>query len=212
MNQKIKENIIVAVVGVICFLCSIVLTYIVGQDRGYKKGYKEGKSERILIVHTDLEVTDVKMEEVSSIYPFMPKEISDYICTLSSELELDSDLAVAILMRENPNFVTDASHRNTDGTYDIGLFQLNDKWTWSSFVPLFWDLNIDFDPFNWKHNTFLALHLIKDLSTSLKVQDEVIMAYNAGTGRVMSGNIPASTYEYLAAVKNNLQLLKKGGL
>lgn len=141
-------------------------------------------------------------------YKFLEPELSDYICALSDELELDSDLAVARLMVENPEFNNDAIHKNENGTLDITLWQLNDRYLWTTFKDRYWFDNVELDPFNWKHSTYIALHHMKYLDDKFKVQDDAIMAYNCGEGAVMNGTIPHSTYVYLANVKNNYLLLK----
>ena len=141
-------------------------------------------------------------------YTFLEPEISDYICALCDGLKLDSDLVVSHLMVENPDFNPNAMHRNENGTVDLGEFQLNDRSLWTSFIPKYWFSNIEFDPFNWKHNTYIALHHMKYLDDKFKIQDNAIMAYNCGEGNVMNGTIPESTKVYLAKVKNNLYLLK----
>lgn len=154
---------------------------------------------------------DVVIKEVSeqpSKYQFLDKDLSDYICALCIELELDSDEVVARLMVENPEFNYEVMHRNENGTIDCGLWQLNDKYLWTTFKKNYWFEDVELDPFNWKHNTYIALHHMKYLQDKFKIKDEAIMAYNCGEGAVMNNNIPASTYVYLAKVKNNLWLLK----
>lgn len=141
-------------------------------------------------------------------YKFLEPEISDYICELCENLELDSDLAVARLMVENPEFNPNAMHKNENGTIDCGLWQLNDRYLWTTFKEKYWFDNVELDPFNWKHNTYIALHHMKYLQDKFKVQDDAIMAYNCGDGAVISGNIPDATYSYLIKVKNNLWLIK----
>lgn len=143
-------------------------------------------------------------------YTFLEPEISDYICALCDGLKLDSDLVVAHLLVENPEFNPDAIHKNDNGTVDIGLFQLNDRYIWTEFREKYWFDNVELDPFNWKHNTYVALHLMADLQKEFKVQDDAIMAYNGGRGAVMNGSIKPGTYDYLRKVQNNLFLLKGG--
>ena len=159
-------------------------------------------------IAVNFETAEVHAEEPHR-YQFLQKDISDYICSLSEELEIDSDLVVAILMAENPEFDPEAVHRNTNGTIDCGLFQLNDRYIWTSFKNAYWFNNIELDPFNWKHSAFLAIHHIAYLQKKMKVADEVIMAYNCGATTVMSGNIPDSTKVYLKKVKTNLYLLER---
>lgn len=141
-------------------------------------------------------------------YTFLESDLSDYICALCDELKLDSDLAVARLMVENPEFNNNAIHRNENGTIDISLWQLNDRYLWTTFKEKYWFDNVELDPFNWKHSTYIALHHMKYLDEKFKVQDDAIMAYNCGEGAVMNRTIPESTYIYLAKVKNNYMLLK----
>ena len=138
----------------------------------------------------------------------MPSALSNYICDLCDGLNIDSDLAVSHLLVENPNFNPDAIHKNENGTIDVGMFQLNDRYLWTTFKKDYWFDNVELDPFNWKHNTYIALHLMADLQKEFKVQDDAIMAYNGGRGAVMNGTVKPGTYEYLSKVKNNLILLK----
>lgn len=198
----------ISIKAVIIWGLVILATFsIVGYVIGYSYGFEKCKEQKTIIVHTEF---DIKPEEPEGepYYPFLKKEISDYICSLSKELQIDSDLVVAHLMVENPTFDPEAIHKNENGTFDCGMFQLSDKWTYITFLPAFWDIDIEFDIFNWKHNTFIACHLIKDLNDSLKVQDDAIMAYNCGIGRVMNNTVPESTKRYLSSVKNNLIMLK----
>ena len=141
-------------------------------------------------------------------YTFLEPDLSDYICALCDGLNLDSDLVVAHLLVENPEFDADAIHKNINGTVDLGLFQLNDRYLWTTFKDAYWFDNIELDPFNWKHNTYIALHLMADLHKEFKVQDDAIMAYNGGRGNVMNGTVKPETYDYLRKVKNNFMLLK----
>lgn len=159
-------------------------------------------------IAVNFETAETQNEEPHK-YQFLQKDVSDYICSLSDELEIDSDLVVAILMAENPEFDPEAVHRNTNGTIDCGLFQLNDRYIWTSFKDAYWFDNIELNPFNWKHSSFLAIHHIAYLTKKAKVTDEVIMAYNCGVGAVMSGAVPETTKAYLKKVKTNLFLLKR---
>ena len=188
------------VVGVL-ILCIMVLLSIVFYQMGKQKG-----RERIAV---DFTVSEDTEEEIGNWkYQFLKKEMSDYICALCTEMEIDSDLIVAILMKENPEFDPEATHKNDNGTIDVGMFQLNDKYIWTTFKDAYWFDNVELDPFNWKHNTYLAVHHIQYLQKQLKVMDDVIMAYNCGIGAVMSNNIPNRTKTYYANVKLNMKLLK----
>lgn len=159
-------------------------------------------------IAVDFSIKATETVEREPKYKFLPAELSNYICDMSEGLKLDSDKAVAHLMVENSEFNPNAIHINPNGTIDQGEFQLNDRSLWTTFIPRYWFANIEFDPFNWKHNTYIALHHMKYLEDKFKVEDDAIMAYNCGEGNVMNGTIPESTKVYLAKVKNNMWLLK----
>ena len=191
---------------VIIALCLLIIYFL----SAFMIGINYQKQKSKLIVHINFDDTEIQEEIIEPKYNFMPAEISNYICVLSDELELDSDLVVAILMNENPTFNPEATNKNKNGTTDCGLFQLNDRYIWTDFVPDYWfDIDVEFNPYNRKHNTFLALHHIQYLSDKLKVFDDIIISYNCGIGAVKNGNIPESKKTYLSKVKNNFNLLKK---
>jgi len=175
--------------------CLITLSFFVGKNMG----------RRIAVNFEPKNLNESERHE----YEFLPKEMSNYICDLCTEVGLDSDLAVAILMVENPKFDTDAVNRNINGTLDCGLFQLNDRYLWTVFKESYWFENLELDPFNWKHSCYLAIHHIGFLQKKLKVRNEVIMAYNCGMGAVMRNEVPERTKVYLAKVNNNIYLLKQ---
>ena len=190
MISKVRVILVLILLLVTTALCS----FLIGTEFGKK----------III---DMNYTDIRSQTK---YTFLPEEISNYICGLTDALELDTDLVIAILMKENPKFNPEAIHRNKNGTVDCGLFQLNDRYLWTEYKIKYWYKDLgELDPFNWKHNAYLAIHHIKTLDKQLKSQDEVIMAYNCGKQAVMSNRIPKTTKDYLSAVKNNLILLKK---
>lgn len=141
-------------------------------------------------------------------YKFLDEEIAFYIESLSKDLDLDSDLIVAILMVENETFNPYAMNKNKNGTIDVGLFQINDKYLWATFQYTYWKSDIQLDPFNWKHNTFIAIHHIRYLFDHLHEEDKVIMAYNCGINGVRKDKIPKSTKIYLEKVKSNIEYLK----
>ena len=195
MKREIKW-----VIGIV-ILCICVILNIVFYNLG-----KRSNKEKIAI---DLVVPESEYEEEPHKYGFLKKELSDYICELAAKTGVNSDLIVAILMVENPEFDSEAVNHNGNATVDCGLFQLNDRYLWTTFKDSYWFDNVELDPFNWKHNTYIAVSHIEYLLNTLKVQDDAIMAYNCGIGAVMNGNIPPASKVYLAKVKLNMKLLKK---
>ena len=153
--------------------------------------------------------TSLHEEEKKTKYDFIDYEIAVYIEQLSIGLGIKPELSFAILMAENPEFDNNAINRNTNGTIDFTLWQLNDRYFWTTFKDNYWNFeDVELDPMNWRHSTYIALHHIAYLQKKLKVEDDVIMAYNCGEGAVMDRKIPASTKIYLAKVKNNMKLLE----
>jgi len=89
------------------------------------------------------------------------------------------------------------------------LFQLNDRYLYSTFQKRYWKFkDIELDPFNWKHNTYIAIHHIRYLTKTHKIWNEVVMAYNCGSTSVMKNKVPDSTKAYLARAQKNYALLK----
>ena len=194
-KKKLIKYMVYAGLGIVFLICITTLSYLLGQKSSKK-------------VAVDFTCETERPVDVESKYKFIDSALSDYICGLCDEVELDPDLVVAILMVENPEFNKDAVHRNENGTIDVGLFQLNDRYLWTTFKYTYWFDNIELDPFNWKHNTYIAVHHLEQLQKKLKVTDDVIMAYNCGIGAVMNGTVPAATKVYFCKVNNNLMLLK----
>lgn len=170
-------------------------------------GLAIGLKHKTIIVHYEFNEVQENNNEVWR-YSFLNQELSNYIENLASELKIDPDLVVSILLVENPEFNPNAIHQNENGTNDLGYFQLNDKYIYQTFLPDYWDMDVDFNPFNPKMNTFLAMHHIKFLCDKLKVTKDVVAAYNCGVGAVMNNAIPDSTKLYVKKVMNNLYLLK----
>jgi hypothetical protein len=111
-------------------------------------------------------------------------------------------LSLAILSAENAGHDHRAVHLNENGTKDLGLFQINDRYLFTKFIPAYWDLPRAFDPFAPEDNIYIAVSHLKYLLTAFGDDvDKAIMAYNAGEGAVMRGAIPPSTHGYHRRVK-----------
>ena len=200
--SDVKSKIINFLTGFCILIVSVSVAAIIAFNSGKKQG------RRIAVDFDNLDML-VELDRYESRYAFLPKYLDMYICKMCDELSLDCDRAVAHLMVENPEFDFMAvSKPNENGTLVLGLWQLNDRYLWTTFMNRYWFDNIQLNPFNWKHNTYIALHHMKYLEDKLKIEDDAIMAYNCGEGNVMNGTIPESTKVYLAKVKNNLILLK----
>ena len=201
MNKKIIK---------ICSFGVIILTFALLIYITVVQGIKIKRQEKAIVnIETAFDSNDY--ENIETKYDFMDKRKAVYIESLCKEVSVDSDLVFGHLMKENPTFDEFAINRdNVNGSVDVGLFQLNDYYLWTDFVPRYWIKGVDFNPFNWKHNAYIAVHHIAWLQKNLKVEDDIIMAYNCGLNAVLNDKIPTSTKEvYLVEVKNNINLLKK---
>lgn len=119
MNRFIKVLILSAIIFIIV-LSACLTTFFIGKNTG----------KRIAV---DFNTELFEKPEREPKYKFMPSALSNYICDLCDGLNIDSDLAVSHLLVENPNFNPDAIHKNENGTIDVGMFQLNDRYLWTTF-------------------------------------------------------------------------------
>ena len=137
----------------------------------------------------------------------IPDYMSDYIDSMCNDLCIDSAMCKAILLKENPKADPKATHSNNNGTVDVGLWQLNDRYMWTTFMG-YWVFDEPFNAFDWQDNTYLALKHIKYLTTEFTDFDTIVMSYNCGVKAVRDGKIPDSTMAYLADVKDLYREIK----
>lgn len=154
---------------------------------------------------------------------FLSDEKAQYIVEVCNGFGLDPDIAVAILAVENPTVNENAINRkNLNKTIDIGLFQLNDRSLYEKggFLDQWWtfDSKDNFDPFNWKHNAYIAIQYMNLLKNTFGEKNPYWIAagYNAGITRAQASyfeshgkkntddKLPTSTRDYYApSVENN---------
>ena len=200
---------------ILCFLVVVVCTGIIS----YVLTRKSTLEEVGLVSTNYLTVYEhpVKVDNFVNKYSFfLDDEKAEYLVQLCSDFNVDSDLVVAILMQENPTLKVDAvSGPNANGTADLGLFQLNDCCLFQKdgFLDLFWPKDFpEFEATNWKHNSYIAIRLIEDLTKTFgeNAYENIAAAYNCGSGRVFLRQIPVSTSTvYVPSVMNNLAVIKR---
>lgn len=152
--------------------------------------------------------------------PFLSDDMAMYISYLSKSFNIDPDIMVAILRTENfaknPEAV---SKPNKNGSVDIGLFQLNDKSLYSKggFVEMWWKFDeLEFQPTNWKHNTYIAIRYVDDLCKSfgrdLIVAPIIASGYNGGYSTAVkfrdTGVAPSHVKDYVTKFSENLKEVK----
>ena len=199
---------------ILCFLIMVACTGAISYVLTRKSTLEEVGlvSTNYLTIYEQPEKVDNFVNKYSF---FLDDEKAEYIVQLCSDFNVDSDLVVAILMQENPMLKVDAvSGPNKNGTADLGLFQLNDKCLFQKggFLDLFWPKEFpEFEAANWKHNSYIAVRLIEDLTKTFgeNAYENIAAAYNCGAGRVFLGQIPLSTSTvYVPSVMNNLAVIK----
>jgi hypothetical protein len=171
------------------------------------KSNKDRLSEIYIKISASEEVHEIeKYESIGIDY-----RVAKCIANICERKNIDSNLVFAILIQENPTFDhTIKGRRNRNGTYDCGLFQLNSRYM-NDFEFRYWDIrNTKFDPFNYSHNSYVAISLIKTLFNVFDGDyNKVIMAYNCGATSVIRNKIPHSTKNYLKSVNENLIMLNR---
>ena len=141
----------------------------------------------------------------------LPDGFDGYLEGQCLEARVPAPVVYAILLQENPELNPQATHKNTNGTTDLGLFQLNDRYVYSDFIPRYWKREEAFrwdDPF---HSAYIAVRHIRWLYDLFWEQPtpqakafSASLAYNCGFYAVMTGNVPASSARYAANVINSV--------
>ena len=114
-------------------------------------------------------------------------QYSPMIIEKSKKYGIPVHLALALINAES-QFNPNAKNRNTDGSIDSGLMQLNSN---------------TFDEYSQKQlmnpdtNTTLGLIYLRDMYDRLGTWEKAVMAYNAGPYRVEHGKAPDRTVAYM---------------
>ena len=129
---------------------------------------------------------------------YTPAQIQQMITSAAQQYGVPPSVALAVAKVEsgfNPNAVNSA---NANGTTDYGVFQIN-----SSNLA---SLGISSDPLNPNANINAGVQLLAQYYQQYGGDlTQVAWAYNAGPGSVASGNMPASTANYVASVNEAAQ-------
>ena len=131
-----------------------------------------------------------------------------YLVNKCTEYNVPLRVMEAILTLENPEANPKAINRsNKNGTRDLGLFQLNDGYLYTDFIPRYWRSQERFQWDNPYHNIYIAVRHVDYLYTLFLQQPtpqsrafSVALAYNCGYGAVLTNKVPRSTADYAANV------------
>jgi hypothetical protein len=131
--------------------------------------------------------------------------LDEYIVEQCRNQGVPVNVALAILREENPSLDFEVVHINQNGSRDLGLWQLNDRYIWSDFIPRYWDRD---DIFRWNnpyHSTYVAIRHIRWLYAHGFNHWQVILAYNCGYWALLSNSVPVSSIEYANRAYARLQ-------
>jgi soluble lytic murein transglycosylase-like protein len=201
MSHRDNKTIVHVLIGQLTALIFVIVGVAFFQQYKVKEVQEKIYIKTVLDLKTDLVINDEMKILLSSnplsVYEFYDsytkrREISEAILQIAIEKNVPVNLAFAVAYTEsefNPNAVN--SRRNSDGTKDWGLFQLNDGYreSWS---------RADF--FNIRAN---AREGITFLKTCLETYDGIvaIAAYNRGISGVRSG-VSMATLLYVNKVQS----------
>lgn len=120
------------------------------------------------------------------------KEVSDAVLKYADEYSIPLSLAFALAYTESRYKIT-AMHKNTNGSIDRGLFQLNN----TSFPKL--EESDFYDP---KISARYGLAHLRFCLNTAGNEIAALAMYNAGTNKVRKNNTPQVTLNYISQIQN----------
>jgi hypothetical protein len=136
------------------------------------------------------------------------QSLDEYAVEQCRRLGVPVDVAMAIRAEENQELDIYAIHKNRNGSRDLGLWQLNDRYIWSDFIPRYWDTDDVFQWYNPYHSTYIAIRHIKWLYSHGLNHWQVILAYNCGYWALYTKNVPDSSIEYANRVYSRMRFIR----
>ena len=127
------------------------------------------------------------------------REIAQAILKSADEFDVPPALALALSWEEsrfNPRAV---SPRNSDGSIDRGLFQLNNRSFPGLELTAFFDIKI---------NTYYAMSHLRHCLDSGGSEVSALAMYNAGAGRVRGAGTPKVTLDYISRILENMRKIE----
>jgi len=115
------------------------------------------------------------------------------------------DIVIAIGIVESDWRNLKSYRSNSNGSYDVGIFQLNSRYT-DYYERTFWYKEEDFNPWNEYHNVEMAVMYLEHLYSYTKNWEDAVKAYNTGLHGLKK--YPETAMAYLAKVANALNRIQ----
>lgn len=129
-------------------------------------------------------------------YSKIPSKYREFVIDLNEdELEIPPAL-IYYLVRWESGWNPNATGYNLNGTRDLGLMQLNSRYTHAFVAAHFEGEQSEFDPYNPEHNLEVGLKHLNYLYQYLGDWESAAQAYNAGKGRIKAGYVPGFAKHY----------------
>jgi hypothetical protein len=164
----------------------------------------------------------IDMAEYNSVFDRFnaPEHLRGISVQLATEYQIDPKIVIGLFQIESlwsnhPNYITTYDNRrNRNGTFDIGMGQLNTQYH-DYFEKKHFDPQV-LDKYGYYADTFDVYNDIQNMQVSLSYLrylidyfkgsvHKALMAYNCGMGNVQYNNIPISTKKYSVAIQKNLK-------
>jgi len=126
----------------------------------------------------------------------IPDHFEEIVLASAAETGVPVWIAARLLERES-GWRADAVGHNVNGTRDLGIAQLNDRYLNDFAVFNGWAA---IDPFDPTVAIPVAIRYLAHLQLLTGSWEGAVAAYNCGLGRYRTGDIPASTLRHVAAV------------
>jgi hypothetical protein len=147
---------------------------------------------------TGLEAESFEKTDAPEEITITEETIPEMVARISREIGLDPNIALALLKEENEKYDVLADNYNiSSDSHDLGLFQLNNRFIETDFLPRYWKSDEPFNVFDAESNAFVALSHLKYLLRRFDHDVlDAVRAYNGGESAVASNSLKPRTVNY----------------
>lgn len=156
------------------------------------------------LLHDAMKYNDIKLPETDPYQDsvmmqpetgYIPPEYLERVHAAHSETGVPVHVLHSVISTESNYKPWIDGHMNSNGTYDIGLMQLNSRYL-EEFVDKYWDKEEHFDVYSASHNMFIGASILVELHGKLGTWERAVKAYNTGIGSVLRGKRTESANKY----------------